>query len=191
MSPNSPAPRNPSRPRRRRFENPGEPRFLTFSCYQRLPLFLNDRIKLAFIDQLERIRDDLRFDLVAWVIMPEHVHLLIIPRHEVANVTTILQSLKQPFARKVIARWRELAAPILEAVTDASGRAHFWQRGGGYDRNITSEHEWFEKLSYINNNPVRRGLVTSAEDYPWSSARAHAHDDRALPLKPDLDRRYR
>ncbi|MBI1374711.1 MAG: hypothetical protein GC159_18485 [Phycisphaera sp.] len=47
----------------------------------------------------------------------------------------------------------------------------FWQPGGGYDRNIYSDDELIEKISYIHNNPVRRGLVERAIDWPWSSAR--------------------
>lgn len=177
--------------RRRRFENPGEARFVTFSCQHRLPLFSNDRIAEAFVDHLGRVRDKLGFGLVAWVVMPEHVHLLALPRSGEAEMPRILQAIKQPFAKRVLHRWRELEAPVLEQLVDDAGMARFWLRGGGYDRNITSDHEWFEKVDYIHQNPVTRGLVGAATDYPWSSARAHAHDPRAGAVRPDLDRRHR
>jgi putative transposase len=48
----------------------------------------------------------------------------------------------------------------------------FWQRGGGYDRNIRTVKEMHEKIAYIHANPVRRGLVERVADWPWSSWRA-------------------
>jgi REP-associated tyrosine transposase len=60
----------------------------------------------------------------------------------------------------------------LSAITPyQSGDPHFWQPGGGYDRNIISGHELLEKVNYIHTNPVRRGLVKHVIDWPWSSAR--------------------
>ena len=48
----------------------------------------------------------------------------------------------------------------------------FWQRGGGYDRNLRTVADIYEKIEYVHNNPVRRGLAASAEEWPWSSCRA-------------------
>ncbi len=50
----------------------------------------------------------------------------------------------------------------------------FWQRGGGYDRNLWSTRDILEKVQYIHNNPLRRGLVSKPQDWPWSSWRAWA-----------------
>ncbi len=169
----------PPRKSLRRIEHPSHVRYLTFSCLHRLPLFKNDAIKSAFIDHLDLTRDRTRFRLLAWVIMPEHVHMLIwpsLPEHPVADVTS---RLKREFARKVVTRWRELNAPILTKLTDADGRTRFWQPGGGYDRNIVSEHELREKIDYIHANPVRRGLANFPTDYSWSSARSYASDRNA------------
>jgi putative transposase len=108
--------------------------------------------------------------LLAWVIMPEHIHLLVLPNHEVADVPMILWGLKKPFAQRVISRWRELGAPILHRLERPDGSARFWQGGGGYDRNIVSTAEYLEKRCYIHENPVHRGLCNDALDWPWSSA---------------------
>lgn len=158
-------------PHRRRFEHPGHARFLTFSCYQRLALFGNDAIKDAFVDALGAARNRFGFKLGAYVVMPEHVHLLILPDLTVADVTAILKSLKTGFAKQVIGRWRSLdpPAPILSRL-EHNGRNRFWQRGGGYDRNIFSREELNEKIKYINENPQRRGLVDRPELWRWSSA---------------------
>jgi putative transposase len=158
-------------PHRRRHEIPGHARFLTFSCYNRLQLFNNDAIKDAFVEAIERSRQKHRFLLTAYVVMPEHVHLLIFPDLEIAKVTDILKSLKLGFSMSVIRRWRSHVppAPILDRL-DHHGVTRFWQRGGGYDRNIYSRDELNEKIKYINENPVARGLVDCPEDWRWSSA---------------------
>jgi putative transposase len=62
-------------------------------------------------------------------------------------------------------------------------RYRFWQRGGGYDRNIWSLGEVLEKVRYIHENPLRRGLVDRPEQWPWSSWRAwECGVDEPLPI---------
>lgn len=158
--------------RLRRVEAPGHARYLTFSCYRRLPLFKNPTIRDAFAEQLFLARARLGFGLRAWVVMPEHVHLLVVPAPPRVTVSAVLMAVKRPFSAKVLARWRELGAPVLEHIRDAAGDKRFWQAGGGYDRNIVSEDELREKIRYIHENPVRRRLVAYEEQWEWSSARA-------------------
>jgi len=155
----------------RRIEEPGHGRYLTFSCYKRLPLFSNDRIKDAFVDALAQAKDTIEFHLYAWVVMPEHVHLLLQTASGQVTVESILRRLKSPFAQMVITRWEVLDAPILSRLQDRCGRIRFWLPGGGYDRNIYNDHELWEKVQYIHNNPVRRGLAETPTEYRWSSAR--------------------
>ena len=164
----------PIRKTRRRYENPGECRFLTFSCYHRMRLFDNDAIKDAFLEQIDSARRATGFRLIGHVIMPEHVHLMIVPALPEAPVARVLRVLKGAFAHRVIARWKELDAPVLMKIADAHGAQRFWQPGGGYDRNIHSDDEFFEKLEYMHTNPVKRGLVTQPTDWRWSSARWYA-----------------
>ncbi len=173
------------RKRLRRIEHPNHIRFLTFSCFQRLPLFGNDEIKDEFVEHLDSCRARTGFMLHAWVVMPEHVHLLIWPNLPESPVSKIAWTLKRGFARAVIARWRELDARILVHLRLTNGRFRFWQHGGGYDRNIYSGDELEEKISYIHENPVRRGLVTDPTDWAWSSARWYAGDrDGQLHIDP-------
>lgn len=168
----------------KRYEIPGNLRFLTFSCYRRLPLIQNDAVKAAFVDQLSHLRGHLAFELFAWVVMPEHVHLLIRPNLPEVTVTRITAGLKRPMSQRVLERWRELDAPVLTRIQDARGKAHFWQRGGGYDRNLVTPQEVDEKVHYIHDNPCRRGLVERAEDYRWSSMRRF---EGIEDLGPELD----
>jgi putative transposase len=98
----------------KRIESSHDVRFLTFSTYLRLPLFNNDRIKDLLADHLAAAKDRFRFNLYAWVIMPEHVHLVLWPRIPEAPVAYVLSELKRRFAHIVIGRWRELHAPGLD-----------------------------------------------------------------------------
>ena len=86
-----------------RREVPDNTRFLTFSCYRRLPLFRNDAIKQSFVDHLDRSRSGTRFRLFAWVIMPEHVHLLLRPQVPEYPMPRVFNRLKRPFALSVVA----------------------------------------------------------------------------------------
>ncbi len=173
------------RTRRRRVEKPTESRFLTFSCYNRLPLFQNDAVKDRFALHLDETRQAFGFRLIAWVIMPEHVHLLVLPELPESPVPPILQYLKQRHARDILSRWRQIDAPVLHRLTDSRGETRFWQRGGGYDRNIRSRKELNEKIKYIHENPIRRGLVARATDWIWSSARSYAE---FASSGPEIDR---
>ena len=176
------------RKRLHRYEIPHGIRFLTFSCRHRLQLFANDTIKDLFIQRLSLSHTRQHIALIAWVIMPEHIHLLVRPTKLGQTIEAYLSHLKSRFAKQVLTRWRELNAPILQRIQDSNGRSHFWQLGGGYDRNIVSSEEFVEKLNYIHQNPVKRGLVGQPEEWRWSSARfymQHAYTGPAItPIDP-------
>ncbi len=161
-------------------------RYLTFSCYNQLPLLGHPAIRDAFADGLRACREKHRFRLIAWVVMPDHVHMIIVPRVVLgyedgyallasnSTVRSILWTLKQPLSLVVLKRWRELRAPILQSIRAADGTEHFWKPGGGFDRNVRSEEKLWKEICYIHDNPVRKGLVERAEDWKWSSARWYA-----------------
>ena len=154
----------------KRFEIKEQPRFLTCSCYQRLPLFMNDAIKDAFVDRLILVQQAFDLRILAWVIMKEHFHVIVVPGTPEPTIRQILTRIKRPFAAEVLARWRELNAPILDRNRDSRGDLHFWQKGGGYDRNIRSPAELRKKIDYVHGNPVKRDLAARPIDWKWSSA---------------------
>ena len=161
---------NPPRKRMRRCDVPGSGRYLTFSCYRRLRLIDNDAIKARFVAHLGITLS--RYEgvhLLAWVVMPEHVHLILFPQED-RPLTPFLTALKRPLAMEVLARWRALDAPVLPRLCGRDGQTRFWQPGGGYDRNIVTELR--EKIRYVHCNPVARRLADAPTDWPWSSARA-------------------
>jgi putative transposase len=174
----------PPKKRVRRRHVPGTARFLTFSCYRRLRLFDNDAIKSRFVDHLRTALDRYSVALLAWVVMPEHMHLILFS-DSADRVPLAARTTKRLLARDVLERWRALDAPILPRLRDRAGNVHFWQAGGGYDRNVTGA-ELLEKIRYMHGNPVVRGLAPDSVSWPWSSARAYRGETAALPIAFDL-----
>jgi len=158
----------PMRKRMRRRETPGGARFVTFSCQRRLPLLGTPAIRDLFTESLAAGRREHGFELYAWVVMPEHVHLLVRPE---GRLDAALRSLKTSVAKEVVGRWRETGAPILEEIRTGQGVCRYWQKGGGFDRNVRDVEEFCREVRYIHWNPVKRGLAKEPGDWRWSSVR--------------------
>ncbi len=140
----------------KRFQESGQLHFLTFSCYRRRANFGSAPPRSTFESSLERVRQHYGLCVYGYVVMPEHVHMLV-NEPENGSLAQAMQSLKQSVARSLALR-----------ATDP-----FWQ-ARYYDFNVWSEHKFVEKLRYIHRNPVTRGLVTRPEDWVWSSFRHYA-----------------
>ena len=174
---------------------PGHAHGLTFSCYERLPLLSKDRTRRWLVESIDAARDDAQFDLWAYVIMPEHVHLLVYPRSVDSDVSKLLWRIKQPVGRSAIKFLKQNSPSWLENLAvhrpDGSVSWQFWQRGGGFDRNLTATNRLLTLIDYIHQNPVRRGLVDRPEAWEWSSAGWYA-GCRPVPLgmDPTLPRAY-
>ncbi len=131
-----------------RYQEEGELHFVTFSCYRRFPLLDTPLLRGVFEGALDRMQREYDLNVGGYVIMPEHVHLLLSePRRELLG--TALKSLKLSVVRRTRTR------PL-------------WQRRY-YDFNVYSEAKRIEKLNYMHWNPVKRGLVEKPEDWRWSS----------------------
>jgi len=122
--------------------------------------------------------------------MPEHSHLLIWPTQPDYSISDILNSVKQSVSKRALVFVQREAPEFLVKMEDRqpNGSVHyrFWQRGGGYDRNIVEPSTVFFQIEYIHNNPVRRGLCQLPTDWRWSSAADHA-GIREGPLRLDLE----
>jgi putative transposase len=184
-----------------RFHQSRRPHFITFTCYRRQSFLNTPTVRNAFASILERTR--LRFDffIYGFVVMPNHVHLLISEPKQ-GTIATVIQSLKIATARyektHICQKMADMGhssqtkADMGHSVTADMGRSdkthisqqmgdmghktessRFWQRRY-YDRNVRDNKEFFEALKYIHRNPVRRGLVDKPEDWPWSSYRHYA-----------------
>lgn len=166
------------RKRRRTFNTAGQAHHLTFSCYHRLALLSKERTCLWFLEALDTARTQYDLELWAYVIMPEHAHVLLLPRRSNYRIDLILKAIKQPVSQKAMRYLREEQPAFLSQL---EGRRrgtrreyHFWQPGGGCDQNVYEPRTAWSMVEYIHNNPVRRGLVKRAVDWRWSSARYYA-----------------
>jgi putative transposase len=160
---------------------------LTFSCFHRQPFLARDRSRQWMIEAIQLARVRHGFHLWAYVIMPEHVHLLLLPTCPDRGISAILTSLKQPVARRAVRFVHEHAPEFLDRMTDRQPNGdvayRFWQRGGGYDRNLREPRVLWATIDYLHQNPVRRGLCQKPEDWNWSSARDFAAlGPRPLPI---------
>jgi len=160
---------------RKAYNEPGHAHFLTFSCYRDLALLKRDATRHWVIDALAGTRARHDVDLYAYVIMPEHIHILLRPRQPDYDMRRIQAALKRPVSWKakqhLLATGRQDWLDRLTVREGGRDRFRFWQAGGGFDRNLWQAVAIREAIEYIHNNPVRRGLVASPTDWRWSSAR--------------------
>jgi putative transposase len=154
--------------------------FLTFSCYRRLPLLGTTRARNLFVKELRRVRREYGFLLVGYVVMPNHVHLLM-SEPKKGTPSTVLQMLKQRVSRRMRMNERDIPKGQLSLRFPkfTGDLAHFWQPRF-YDFNVYSHEKKKEKLEYIHANPVVRGFVKHPRDWPWSSFSFYAKDEAGL-----------
>ena len=136
-----------------RYQHSGHLHFITFSCFQRMPLLGSAAARSTFENALEATRVRYGFCVIGYVVMPEHVHLLLTePRR--GSLSTAVQAIKI-------------------FVANRQDERPFWLPRY-YDFNVFTGRKRIEKLRYIHRNPVRRGLVDRPEDWAWSSYRHYA-----------------
>ena len=143
--------------------------FITFSCYQRKALLGSVRARNLFVKILAEVRERYQFLPVGYVLMPEHVHLLI---SEPAKGTPskAVQVLNQRVSRTIRRKKRRSSRSQLKLpFPQENGEpGRFWQRRF-YDFNVWSLGKMKEKLNYMHANPVTRTLVKHPRNWPWSS----------------------
>jgi putative transposase len=142
-----------------RYQQAGHFHFITFSCYQRRPYLGTTTARETFERSLETMRIRYDFVIAGYVVMPEHVHLLVSEPKQ-AILAKALQALKL-------------------SVTVQQKKRPFWQ-ARYYDFNVYTPHKRSEKIQYMHNNPVARGLVAEPGAWPWSSYRHYATGERYI-----------
>lgn len=144
-----------------RLHRSGQAHFLTFSCYQRRSLLKQFHMEVTFLHALEQMRRRFAFVVFGYVLMPEHVHLLIseLPGETLPQALQLLKTAVSIAARKQ--GWRK------------SGREPFWQ-ARYFDHNVRNHAGFVTQLRYIHRNPVKRGLCATPGEWPWSSFHAWA-----------------
>ena len=149
----------------RRWYGGGDLHYITSSCYQRRAFLGSASRRDLFLKIFEQVRRKYDFQVVGYVVMPEHIHLLI-GEHDERSIAVPMQVLKQRVSQKCHARGRS-------GSTQDDDPPSFWYPRS-YDFNVFSEKKIAEKLDYIHWNPVKRGLVSSPDQWRWSSYRYYA-----------------
>jgi putative transposase len=168
----------------KRYYGGGDLHFITFSCYRRRPFLGTQRARQRFVRILDEVRARHAFRLIGYVVMPEHVHLLV-SEPRIGTPSKVLQVLKQKVSQALRgeedAKTRTLnnegcGTHNSLAIAEA---AAFWQRRF-YDFNVWSSKKVKEKLEYMHANPVKRKLVIHPKDWPWSSWSYYAKGEEGL-----------
>jgi len=164
-----------------RYYGAGYLHFITTSCYQRRRVLGTARNRDLFLQVLELVRRRYRFVVVGYVVMPEHIHLLIgEPQRD--NPSVVMQALKQGFARRLLARLGRTDDPRQSSLWNtAVEEGRVWQHRF-YDFVVFTAEKRVEKVRYMHNNPVKRGLVLEPEQWRWSSYRDYILDERGPVL---------
>jgi putative transposase len=138
-----------------RYHKTGDLHFITFSCARKRNLLGSVEARNRFVEILEQTRQKYQFHINGYVVMPNHVHLLI-SEPETASLSLAIQILKQRFSR-------------------TRTEDYVWEPRY-YDFNVFTERKRVEKLRYIHRNPVTRELVAEPSEWQWSSYQAYATD---------------
>ena len=136
----------------RRWYGGGDLHYITCSCYQRRPFLGSASRRDLFLKIFEQVRRKYDFQVLGYVVMPEHIHLLIAEPDE-RSIAVPMQVLKQRISQQCHSCGRLRS-------TQADDPTPFWYPRS-YDFNVFSEKKIAEKLDYIHWNPVKRGLVAS------------------------------
>lgn len=156
------------------FDHDNRARFVTFRTHRRIPVLTNNRFRRIVIEGIERVRKNTGFRLLAYVLMPEHIHLVIVPPED-AELGSHVGDIKRISSLHIHESMDDGNGNIVKRLTvvrDGVKKFALWQRRC-YDHNCRTVESVWEKVNYCHNNPVVRGLVKSPEDYRWSSYRAY------------------
>ena len=139
---------------------------------------------MIFLDELSRARERHGFHILGYVIMPNHVHLVLHPPAG-TEMGCVIGLIKTRSSRRILRAWKESDAKILSRLSvNTQGKTGFafWQRRC-YDHNCRGLESVRDKINYCHLNPVRAGLVAEPGDWPWSSYRwYHDMDEVVLDI---------
>jgi putative transposase len=128
--------------------------FVTTDTWERRALFINTELARIVVEQIASCRDRGFYNLHAYVLMPEHLHILLTPNDE-TSIEKAVQMIKGGSSHRIGVE-KPHAFPI-------------WHRSF-HDRWIRDAEQFWQAKSYIEQNPVKAGLVNVAGEYAWSSA---------------------
>ena len=164
-----------------------EPHFVTCTVHQWAPVFTRPETVEVIADSLRFLQEDGRLVIYGYVIMINHVHLLA----SSPGLTEAIGHFKSFTAKQVLRVLREGGARTLvwqltcgTAPRNPQRLRHLW-RPGSHPEQIVSEEMMRQKLTYIHENPVRRGYVDDPVHWRYSRARNYAGTEGLIPVQTD------
>jgi len=168
--------------------------FVTCSVVEWLPIFAEWAYAQIILDSLAYLREHKAIQLNAFVVMSTHMHAVMWPR-QAANISDVLRDFKRYTSRAVsseaIKQGHDGYLQTFAAARPSWHRARgtnyqVWQEGF-HPESIYSDDFARQKIEYIHNNPVKAGLVNSAQEWPHSSARAYLLHEPTHPPTDIMD----
>jgi len=174
--------------RLRHFDNLGTARFVTFSCFRFFRLLIEESFIGVFLEELEKARIQYSLSILGYVVMPNHVHLVLLPRENI-KLGSVIGLIKAQSARRILKICKNDNPIILKnllVVRNRRKRYVFWQRRC-YDHNCRTIEAVREMINYCHMNPVKAGLVDNPDEWPWSSYRWYLGDMDSIVEIDDVE----
>jgi putative transposase len=166
------------------YDGQGHARFVTFCTHRKIPLLTNDLLRRTVIDAIREVQASTGFALLAYVIMPEHVHLVLVPSDD-EKLGAIIGEIKRQSSKRIHQQLIDEQSQLLPRFSvrrNGVSRFAFWQRRC-YDHNCRTPESVWRKVRYCHDNPVKRGLVRDPGRWLWSSYAWYADDIDSLDRK--------
>jgi putative transposase len=147
--------------------------FVTSKTYRNTKIFSERKVADLLIQTIFEVKKKLKFQLVAFVVMPDHIHLMVVPDKR-NSISDVMRHIKGRFSRRYNYLSRRMNSSDYETLNQRAGNSSqpkpkVWQ-ASFYDHVIRNGKEFVERINYIYNNPVRANLAGEPEDYEYSSA---------------------
>ena len=168
----------------KRYRIDGSIYYITSVIYNRTKVFTTPSFIIPILDSLSCYRYQYSIKIIGYVIMPDHLHLLLYPQREQA-ITDFMRDFKRftsgRITRQAKVEGRKEWISMFEQAGAETERAEFkvWQ-DSFWEQNIFTDDFLKQKLDYIHKNPVRGGIINNAIDYFYSSARNYYLEDNHL-----------
>jgi putative transposase len=137
-----------------------------------------------FLEELNKSRGIYDLKLLAYVLMPHHVHLLICPldhNYDIGRIESGMKGVMAKRYRKHLWENDRLKHDSFTVTIQGHTQFVFWQKGGGFDRNVWNAKAIHDSIEYIEANPVRSRFAASPEEWPVSSAHARSRMEGVIP----------
>ncbi|MFH0853413.1 MAG: transposase [bacterium] len=148
--------------------------FVTTKTKYNVPFFKDPVLTNIFIEKLEVAKHITSFLLLAYVILPDHLHLLVQPNKNI-TISTVMHCIKRNASRSL-----NIIHPTLVGEDDHPRLRRFEWQSSFYDHIIRNERDFNNHVNYIHFNPVKHGYANKPEDWPWSSYHTFTNEDYGL-----------